>query len=219
MLAAIGPKLRPMITIPLKSNRWEHDGSDIFWGEIAPCEHLVQIYEEDGVFLDALEGFVAGGLRADDSVITIAKAEHLKALDDRLRAQGVDVEAARAVDRYISVDADETLAKFMRNGWPDEVLFTQTVTELLARARTGGRKVRAFGEMVAVLWANGHNGATVRLEHLWHAFCQTEAFSLFCAYPKSGFTQDALTSIKEICDTHSKVICGLGPRKSLESAA
>src|SRR5688500_19228341 len=58
------------------------------------------------------------------------------------------------------------------------------------------RSVRAFGEMVAVLWANGHNGATVRLEHLWHAFCQSEAFSLFCAYPKTGFTQDASTDRK-----------------------
>jgi hypothetical protein len=81
--------------------------------------------------------------------------------------------------------------------------------ERTSRARQNEGRVRAFGEMVAVLWANGHNGATVRLEHLWHAFCQSEAFSLFCAYPKSGFTQDASTSIKEICATHSKVISGL----------
>jgi hypothetical protein len=29
-------------------------GARIFWGEIAPCDHLVQIYEEEGAFLDAL---------------------------------------------------------------------------------------------------------------------------------------------------------------------
>jgi len=40
--------------------------SEVFWGEIAPCEHLVQIYDNDGAFLDSLEGFVAGGLRAGD---------------------------------------------------------------------------------------------------------------------------------------------------------
>ena len=41
-------------------------GSEVFWGEISPCEHLVQFYEEDGVFLDTLEGFVGGGLRAGE---------------------------------------------------------------------------------------------------------------------------------------------------------
>ena len=87
------------------------------------------------------------------------------------------------------MDAQETLSKFMVKGLPDEELFTQVVTGLLERARNGGRRVRAFGEMVAVLWSQGHNGATVRLEHLWHKFCQTEAFSLFCAYPRSGFTR------------------------------
>lgn len=26
--------------------------SEVFWGAISPCEHLVQIYQDDGVFLD-----------------------------------------------------------------------------------------------------------------------------------------------------------------------
>jgi hypothetical protein len=92
------------------------------------------------------------------------------------------------------------------NGWPDEYLFEQTVTELLSRAGRNDRRVRAFGEMVAVLWAQGLSGATVRLEHLWQSFCQAHAFSLFCAYSRSGFTQDAEASIQEICAAHSRVI-------------
>lgn len=35
--------------------------AEVFWGDISPCEHLVQIYQDEGVFLDSLEGFVAGG--------------------------------------------------------------------------------------------------------------------------------------------------------------
>ena len=68
--------------------------------------------------------------------------------------------------------------------------------------------MRAFGEMVAVMWGQGLSGATVRLEHLWHQFCAKEAFSLFCAYPRSGFTEDAEVSMKEICATHSQVVAG-----------
>jgi hypothetical protein len=178
----------------------------MFWGEISPCEHLVQIYAEDGIFLDALEGFVAGGLEVGDGVIVIATGEHRVALEGRLIKRGCNLEDAELRDQYIFCDAQQTLLKFMVNGWPDEQLFETFLTEILARARGSERRVRAFGEMVALLWSEGKNGATVRLEHLWHTFCQKKAFSLLCAYPRIGFTQDAEASMNEICAAHSKVV-------------
>jgi hypothetical protein len=184
-------------------------GSSVFWGEIAPCEHYVQIYRDDVVFMDTLEGFVAGGLRSGDGVILIATPEHLKLLEQRLLVQEIDVTAARAGDQYIALDADETLNRFMLGAWPDDERFKALVGGLLARARGGsGRRVRAFGEMVALLWARGNVGATVRLEHLWTGLCKSDAFSLFCAYPRVGFTRDAASSISELCAAHSKVIDG-----------
>jgi len=186
----------------------QQTSSDIFWGEIAPCEHLVQIYDHDDVFLDSLEGFVAGGIRNNDGVIVIATGAHLLALEDRLITRGCDFIGARSRDQYIAVEAEEALSRFMIEGWPNDELFRLFVTELLMRGRGNGRQVRAFGEMVALLWAQGHNGATVRLEHLWHMFCRQEAFCLFCAYPKTGFTQDASASIREICETHTKIVAG-----------
>jgi len=66
--------------------------------------------------------------------------------------------------------------------------------------------VRAFGEMVAILWAQGNSGATVRLEHLWQDLCQEQNLALFCAYPRCGFTLDSAQSIEDICAAHSRVI-------------
>lgn len=179
---------------------------EVFWGEIAPCEHAVEIYADEEAFLDSLENFVSEGLNSGESVIVIASAPHRSGLEKRLQQRGTDLEHAQAKDRLISLDAHLTLQKFMSNGWPSDELFAEVVLKVLQRARTGGRRVRAFGEMVAVLWAQGHNGATVRLEHLWNEFMRAHSFSLFCAYPKSGFTDKTLHSLHQICSAHSRVI-------------
>ncbi len=178
---------------------------DIFWAEIAPREHLVQVYPDEHLFLESLERFVVGGLRKGESVIVIATSEHRKTLEERLEAYGT-LASARRENHYISLDAAETLSRFMVDGWPDATRFRQLIDELLLRAGANERRIRAFGEMVALMWAQGHNGATVRLEHLWHEVCESMNLSLFCAYPQSGFTQDALSSIKEICSLHTKIV-------------
>lgn len=179
---------------------------EVFWGEIAPSEHLVQFYGTDEAFLNSLEGFITGGLNNNESVIAIVTPEHATALKTRLNELGYSSEQLR--EQFICVDAKETLSKFLVNNWPDDLRFYAVVGDLLQQARKEGRRVRAFGEMVAIMWADGLNGATVRLEHLWHDLCKTESFSLFCAYPKSGFTENLRDSIKLICDAHSRMIEG-----------
>jgi hypothetical protein len=181
-------------------------GTDVFWGEIAPCEHIAQFYEDDGVLLDTLAGFVGGGLKAGESAIVLATAEHLQALEQRLTASGVNLGTAKSQDQYIALVAEEALAKFMVNQWPDDERFETLVTELIVRAQRNGRRVRAFGELVALLWARGDVAATVRLEFLWHQICHSQKFSLFCAYPRSGFTEGPLKSLDVIRATHSRVI-------------
>jgi DcmR-like sensory protein len=181
-------------------------GHDVFWGEMASCDHFVQIYDHGDALLDALESFVANGLRADEGVLVIATPRHLNALEHRLIASGLDLANLGYRNRYIAMDAEDTLSRFMVDGWPDEKRFVAVVTSLLSRVGAPMRPVRAFGEMVALLWAQGHRGATIRLELLWHALCEKRGLSLFCAYPRVGFTKDPESSIREICAAHSRVI-------------
>ena len=187
---------------------WTPATNQVFWGEIAPCEHVVQIYENDEVFLNLLCGFVSDGVLKGDSVIVIATTSHLESLRDRLKRLGHKVETLVATSKYIPVDAGHMLSRFMVNDWPDETLFNYVISDVIGRAKENGRQVRAFGEMVALLWGKGQVGATVRLEHLWNKFCENEAFCLFCAYPRNGFTQDASESVMHICSAHSKMIAG-----------
>ena len=194
----------------LKPNlqEWENSNIQVFWGEIAPCDHLVQVYENDKIFLDTLEGFAGTGFLANDSVVIIATSIHLDALNERLQKQGFDLNVLTATDQYIPIDAEDLLATFLVDDWIDEKIFNSFITDLISRARQHNGKVRAFGEMVAVLWGRGQCGATVQLESLWNQLHERSQFSLFCAYPKTGFTQSTTDSIDIICKKHARIIDG-----------
>jgi hypothetical protein len=56
-----------------------------------------------------------------------------------------------------------------------------------------------------LLWAQGHHGATVRLEYLWSELCKRDGVSVFCAYPKIGLTRDLEVSLQEVCALHTQV--------------
>jgi MEDS: MEthanogen/methylotroph, DcmR Sensory domain len=168
-----------------------------------PCAHVLHIYEDDGVFLDTLEGFVSGGFRGGETVVVIATSQHLYALDHRLQTAGRDVHALRSQGDYITMDAREALDRFMVDGVPDEALFAATITRVIHTAQIGGRRVRAFGEMVALLWAEGRRGATVQLEQMWNTLCRENGLSLFCAYPRDADDANALVGIRAL---HSHVI-------------
>jgi hypothetical protein len=198
-----------MEAVKIDRDGWTRTSNQVFWGEIAPCDHVVQIYENDDAFLTLLSGFVTDGIDSGDAAVVIATEAHLDALHLRLEALGYPMASLISSRRYIPVDAERMLSRFMVYDWPDENLFNHTVGVIIDRANGDGREVRAFGEMVALLWAKGQVGATVRLEHLWNKFCQKQAFRLFCAYPKRGFTQDATESVMHICGAHSKMISGL----------
>lgn len=197
-----------MDKVSLNVNKWNNSNIQVFWGEIAPSDHLVQIYENDTHFLNTLEGFAGCGLLSGDSVIIIATQPHLNALNDRLVQQGFDIDHLIKTNQYFPLEAHQTLGKFLVNDWPEEALFNEFISSLLTAAKQKGRKVRAFGEMVAILWEQGFSGATVRLEHLWHQLHAVDNFSLYCAYPQVGFSRDTNDCLDEICRAHSKIIDG-----------
>lgn len=194
------------------------NGFDAFWAELGPCSHVVEIYEDEGTFLVNLAEFVAGGLSKGEAAVIIATPQHRMALASKLTAMGFDVDAAAQTDQLMLLDAEETIARFLVNDWPQDYLFHRLIGEVLGRAVGPGRKVRAFGEMVALMWSRGLCGATVKLEHLWTDLCRKLDFSLFCAYPKIGFTNHPDVDIARVCDLHSATFRSGVPEDS-EAAA
>jgi MEDS: MEthanogen/methylotroph, DcmR Sensory domain len=183
--------------------------TETFWGELQPSEHSVQIYGSETIFMDALEGYASAGLRRGESVVLISTAAHLHELEKRLRANWLDLDRARWENRYVALLAQETLSRFMVDEMPDESLFNTVAGDILERARgVKKRRVRAFGEMVALLWKAGNCAGAIALEGLWNKVQAEEKFPLFCAYPREGFMGESSASIRSVCATHSRIIPG-----------
>jgi len=177
------------------------------WSEKSQGAHCAQFYDNDSFLLNSLTNFVRRGLSAGDVVVVVATRAHREGLDELLTAEGLDVFEAIASGRYISLDAAETLAQFMVAGSPDARRFAKSIGDIISKAGQGGRMVRVFGEMVALLWDEGKCDEAIRLEELWNALGKTHPFLLYCAYPMNVFTSEALAaSLLKICAEHTDVI-------------
>ncbi|MDQ3706870.1 MAG: ATP-binding protein [Chloroflexota bacterium] len=176
-----------------------------------PCGHAVQFYDDDAFLLNELSRFIGSAIEAGDAGVVVATREHREGLAQRLKARGVDVELAVEQGRYVAFDAAEMLSKLTRDGQPDPTIFSDVIGGVLAGATSapGGerRRVAVFGEMVALLWAEGKADVALQLEGLWNDLAQTHAFDLLCAYPMNFFTQSGDGApLGRICETHSRVI-------------
>jgi len=181
--------------------------------EAGHAAHVVQFYADDAFFLDGLSKYVGSALAAGDGAIVIATKAHRDGIAQRLRARGMDSTHATAQGRYLVLDAAETLSKFMVNDFPDTALFTDVVGSIVVQATACAEgkspHVSAFGEMVALLWAQGKIEAALRLEELWNSLAQTHKFSLRCAYPMQAFSREEHgESFLRICALHGGVIPG-----------
>lgn len=177
------------------------------WSDMGDAEHFVQFYETDLFLMNSLGGFIGAGLRAGDGCMVVATKAHRDELETRLRTYGLDVAAATESGQYISLDASETLSKFMENGLPEPNRFAEMFGGLIKGACEGRPRVQAFGEMVALLWAEGNQSAALRVEELWNSLRGTHRFSLFCAYPMREFGRDLHAKpLGEVCAAHTRVI-------------
>jgi DcmR-like sensory protein len=101
------------------------------WTQMSDAEHFVQFYEGEDYLLGALGGFIGQALTSGDAALVIATQAHRDGLDKLLAIQGLDLNTARTTGQYLSLDAAETLSKFMVDGNPEPLRFKEVVGNVL----------------------------------------------------------------------------------------
>ncbi len=163
--------------------------------------HAVQFYNDDVFLIDAISAFITAGRKENATNIIVATENHRDALRDALRKLGVPELAGKLME----FDASELLSTFMIDGWPNKGRFNSSVGQIVQEAARQG-PVRIYGEMVALLWAQGKPRAAIHLEELWNDLTARHAFSLLCGYPNAAFpNQDNDDSFLQVCNVHTHV--------------
>lgn len=168
--------------------------------------HLVQFYGHDEELTGQVAGYLLGALDNGGAAVVIATPAHRRALEARLTGAHADLAAAARSGAYQALDAGQTLRELMPDGHLDPASFERVVGAVIIRAGQAGRPVRAYAEMVSLLWTAGLVNAAVELEEMWNQLARRHPFSLLCSYPAASVTGDGqLDEFAALCRLHGSV--------------
>ena len=162
-------------------------------------DHIVHTYQDSAQLAELVGEYLIAGLQRGEAVIIIARPAHCALLSKKLSGQ-----AASGQVRVL--DAHETLGRFMVNGMPQWQAFRELIGGVIAQVRLQYPAVRAYGEMVDILWQDGNTAAAIRLEEYWNELGRLQTFSLFCAYALDHLDAGAYAGLHSICKTHTHFI-------------
>ena len=171
--------------------------------------HIVQLYQDDDFYGEAISHFAAEGLARGESIILVATQPHWKNISGRLRGKGLNPEQLFRDGQLTLLDADETLPKFMAGNLPDGGIFKPLARQTIASARADGkfRRVRWWGEMVNCLYVDGNAAGSNRLEQFFDEVAHEENIAIFCSFLMDKYDPKIYDeAFGHVCSTHSHVI-------------
>lgn len=169
--------------------------------------HAVQFYGTDKSLFVTVAGFLSEGIVNAQPAIVIATPEHRIAIEEHLCDRLIDCEKARREGELLFLDAEETLGLFMVGDEPNADLFETSVGGVIDRTIAGRPRttMRAYGEMVDVLWKQGRSESAIKLEILWNKLAVKHNFALLCGYAMGSFYKQT-KHLEDVAALHSHVV-------------
>jgi len=190
-----------------------------FLAALPPRAHAACLYADDQVLCERIAAYASQGLRRGEAVLLVATAAHLEQVCALLGGAGHDIVALAKSGQLLMLDADATLRRLLNNRLePDHHSFCGVLEPLLDGAMRRFSGVRAYGELVNLLWERDRRPAARTLEQWWNAMIEHYGFRLLCGYrvnPLAGDETDH--SVSEICSTHSHLLQAADPARLEES--
>ena len=172
--------------------------------------HFVQLYHSgDAGLVGNVGHYLWEGLKRGEGVLLVSTAEHQAQFVRYLEHRGADLATLLESGRLVSRDAEHTLARLTVDGHPDWRLFEKEICAAVrdVHPADGVHGLRAYGEMVGILWQARRFAAAIRLEQLWNRLLEQSSFSLYCAYQVDLFAQECdVANLEHVLCTHTHLI-------------
>lgn len=172
-----------------------------------PHSHSIKFYGEPDSLFQTVAAFLGEGMTASQPAIIIATKNHVGGIVDQLQLLKFDVDDARRLGDLVILDADEMLSLFMVNNEPNAALFEHNIGGLIQQTlcNQANTIVRAYGEMVDVLWKQGQTDAAIKLEILWNKLAHAHQFELLCGYAMGSFYKQS-SQFEAVVAQHTHVL-------------
>lgn len=172
-----------------------------------PQDHFVQLYTDDDALARNVGRYLSEGFHEGEAAIVIATPEHQEAFRSNLLSRKVHVDPLEQSRKLLFLDAARTLSLFMVHGRPEWSRFEATICSAVESLARDGRRVRAYGEMVGLLWTSGEYSAAIKLEDHWNRIISSLDAVLYCSYPIDVFGKEfEATSVHAILCDHTHLL-------------
>lgn len=171
--------------------------------------HAVQFYKDEASLSATVAQFLADGFKTGQPGLVIATPSHTESIVRELETRGLAVGTLRATGELQFFDARKMLGAFMVNGLPDPGLFRTRVGDVIEKICAGRTPypIRAYGEMVDLLWQEGNPDGAIKLEILWNQLAETYDFALLCGYAFGHFYKETRDPrYQDVIAQHSQVL-------------
>lgn len=172
--------------------------------------HLVQFFggDEDRLVRNVAR-YLSDSLRQGGGALIVAARARREAI---VAEMGERLGVTPSPDRLVLLDQRETLDLFMVDGLPDAARFDATVGTIVRELHARCGTLRAYGEMVGVLWTQGNGDAAAALEQLWNELRRSVDLGLYCGYPIDVLSDEfQIGPIRAVLDGHTRVASALSP--------
>ncbi len=180
---------------------------------IADGEHAVHYYTNDESLARMVGYFAGSGLAHGEAAIIIPQREHRQLFEDAISAASGKLASEWVREKQlVMVDAEDALSRFIVDGELNWERFHSEIGGIVESF--AGRKLRAYGEMVNLLWHWGKRRAALDLEGYWNRLLAGRNFSLLCAYRVDPLSADIYDEeFQRVCHCHGTIVPSEEPEK------
>lgn len=157
----------------------------------------IQVCQNKTAQIKLLAQYIGDGLSKNEAVIIIARPSLRKSVWSKLQALGFDMDFYKAQGQIKLYDAELLLSNILIDDVIDEHYFHTCIGKPIEAAQAAYGKVRAFGDMVDILWHRGLHDTALQLEKIRNELCQQHQLTVLCTYLRDSIESQSYRSTVE----------------------